>query len=189
MIQLFRFCSGKITSSFPKLSFKVKDFSIFKGEKPTALKNDDIKTLLKMHQLGATWKLVLIISNIKQQDDNSLYKEVKFSNFKEAFSFMTQVAIFSEQINRNILLNVDHPEWENLFNTIKIRLITDDVNNITVKDVFLAYAIDNIAMNVQVKSAESTNDTRILEIAKIAEAWNFNFDQFHRMIETDSKQI
>ncbi|CAD8093309.1 unnamed protein product [Paramecium primaurelia] len=173
MIQLFRFCSGKITSSFPKLSFKVKDFSIFKGEKPTALKIDDVRTLLKMHQLGATWKL---------QDDNSLYKEVKFSNFKEAFSFMTQVAIFSEQINH-------HPEWENLFNTIKIRLITDDVNNITVKDIFLAYAIDNIAMNVQVKSAESTNDTRILEIAKIAETWNFNFDQFHRMIETDSKQI
>ncbi|CAD8083974.1 unnamed protein product [Paramecium sonneborni] len=173
MIQLFRFCSGKITSSFPKLSFKVKDFSIFKGEKPPALKTDDIKTLLKMHQLGATWKL---------QDDNSLYKEVKFSNFKEAFSFMTQVAIFSEQINH-------HPEWENLFNTIKIKLITDEVNNITVKDIFLAYAIDNIAMNVQVKSAESTNDTRILEIAKIAEAWNFNFDQFHRMIETDSKQI
>ncbi|CAD8192262.1 unnamed protein product [Paramecium octaurelia] len=173
MIQLFRFCSGKITTSFPKLSFKVKDFSIFKGEKPTALKMEDIKQLLKMHQLGATWKL---------QDDHSLYKEVKFSNFKEAFSFMTQVAIFSEQINH-------HPEWENLFNTIKIRLITDDVNNITVKDIFLAYAIDNIAMNVQVKSAESTNDTRILEIAKIAEAWNFNFDQFHRMIETDSKQI
>ncbi|CAD8081029.1 unnamed protein product [Paramecium primaurelia] len=173
MIQLFRFCSGKITSSFPKLSFKVKDFSILKAEKPTALKIDEIKTLLKMHQLGATWKL---------QDDNSLYKEVKFSNFKEAFSFMTQVAIFSEQINH-------HPEWENLFNTIKIKLITDDVNNLTVKDIFLAYAIDNIAMNVQVKSAESTNDTRILEIAKIAEAWNFNFDQFHRMIETDSKQI
>lgn len=35
---------------------------------------------------------------------------------------------------------------------------------------------DTIAMNVRVKSAESTNDTRILEVAKIAETWNFNFD-------------
>ena len=35
----------------------------------------------------------------------------------------------------------DQPEWENLFNTIKIKLITDDVKCITVKDLFLAYAI------------------------------------------------
>lgn len=39
------------------------------------------------------------------------------------------------------MIRVDHPEWENLFNSIKIKLITDDVNAITVKDIFLAYAI------------------------------------------------
>lgn len=58
MIQLFRFCTGKITTAFPKLSFKVKDFQTFKAEKNLALKSEDVRTLMKMHQLSATWKIV-----------------------------------------------------------------------------------------------------------------------------------
>ncbi|CAD8163819.1 unnamed protein product [Paramecium octaurelia] len=172
IFSIFKFRFGTIQTNFPKLSFKVLDFQTMKERNPTLISDSDIQTLCKMHSLNSTWKIT----------PQKLYREIKFNNFKEAFSFMNQVAIFSEQIDH-------HPDWENVYNLVKINLNTHDIGGISIKDIFLAYAIDTIAMNVRVKSAESTNDTRILEVAKIAESWNLNFDQFHRMIETDSRQI
>jgi 4a-hydroxytetrahydrobiopterin dehydratase len=69
--------------------------------------------------------------------DGKLQKSFKFSNFIEAFGFMTRIALEAEKINH-------HPEWSNVYNSVTIRLITHDAGGITDYDVKLANIIDKI---------------------------------------------
>jgi 4a-hydroxytetrahydrobiopterin dehydratase len=74
-----------------------------------------------------------------QEKNNSLYKKFSFSNFIDAFSFMTKVAIIAEKMNH-------HPNWSNVYNTVEISLNTHDAGDIvTEKDYQLAKAIDGLA--------------------------------------------
>lgn len=67
-----------------------------------------------------------------KEENNALHAEFKFKNFTQAFSFMTQVAIHAESLNH-------HPEWSNVWNTVKMKLTTHDAGNtITEKDKELA---------------------------------------------------
>lgn len=68
--------------------------------------------------------------------DNALVKKFEFKNFIEAFAFMTKVAFIAEKMNH-------HPEWNNVYNKVSIKLTTHDKGNIvTSKDIELANAID-----------------------------------------------
>lgn len=71
-----------------------------------------------------------------QEVNNTLYKKFVFTNFSEAFAFMTRVAIEAEKLNH-------HPNWSNVWNTVEIWLSTHDAGNIvTEKDYTLAKNID-----------------------------------------------
>ena len=70
-------------------------------------------------------------------EDGSITKSYKFKSFKEAFSKMTQIAFECEAQNH-------HPNWENVYNSLTIKLNTHDVNGITQNDFDLATAIENI---------------------------------------------
>lgn len=73
-----------------------------------------------------------------QEQDNRLTRTFIFKNFSEAFAFMTRVAILAEQ-------HEHHPNWSNVWNTVKIELTTHDAGNtITQKDRDLATAIDKL---------------------------------------------
>jgi 4a-hydroxytetrahydrobiopterin dehydratase len=73
-----------------------------------------------------------------QEKNNSLYKKFSFSNFIDAFSFMTKVAIIAEKMNH-------HPNWSNVYNTVEISLNTHDAGDIvTEKDYELAKAVDGL---------------------------------------------
>ena len=67
--------------------------------------------------------------------DGKLQKSFKFSNFIEAFGFMTRIALEAEKINH-------HPEWSNVYNTVTVRLSTHDAGGITDYDIKLASIID-----------------------------------------------
>ena len=70
--------------------------------------------------------------------DNKLYRKFLFSDFIEAFSFMTKVAFISEKIGH-------HPTFSNTYNTVEILLFTHDANNtITEKDYLLSKKIDEL---------------------------------------------
>lgn len=72
------------------------------------------------------------------EENNELVKKFQFSDFSEAFAFMTRVAILAEQHNH-------HPWWSNVYNQVEIRLTTHDAGNtITDKDRNLAEAIDKL---------------------------------------------
>jgi 4a-hydroxytetrahydrobiopterin dehydratase len=76
--------------------------------------------------------------NMWTEKENALYAELKFKDFVEAFGFMTRVAIHAERLNH-------HPEWSNVWNTVKIKLTTHDAGNtVTKKDRELAKVIEEL---------------------------------------------
>jgi len=73
-----------------------------------------------------------------KEENNKLVADFTFSNFIEAWGFMSQVAILAEKANH-------HPTWSNTYNTVHIELCTHDAGNIiTPKDIDLAAAIDQL---------------------------------------------
>lgn len=70
--------------------------------------------------------------------DGKLHKEYEFADFVEAFAFMTGGALRAERKNH-------HPEWFNVYNTVRVDLSTHDVGGITRLDVDLAGELDEIA--------------------------------------------
>ncbi|WP_420399199.1 4a-hydroxytetrahydrobiopterin dehydratase [Flagellimonas sp.] len=70
-------------------------------------------------------------------EGESICKSFVFKDFKEAFSTMTHIAFVAEQQNH-------HPNWENVYNQLTIKLNTHDVGGITQNDFGLASAIELI---------------------------------------------
>ena len=71
-----------------------------------------------------------------QEKNNQLYRAFTFKDFKDAFSFMTKVALIAEKMDH-------HPNWTNVYNKVEISLSTHDAGDkITDKDHALAKAID-----------------------------------------------
>jgi 4a-hydroxytetrahydrobiopterin dehydratase len=72
------------------------------------------------------------------EESNQLKKSFTFSDFKEAFAFMTRVAFLAESQQH-------HPNWFNVYNRVDIALTTHDAGNVvTEKDRKLAQAIDKL---------------------------------------------
>lgn len=73
-----------------------------------------------------------------KETDNKLHRDYNFTDFRQAFAFMTEVAFAAEDANH-------HPEWTNVYNKVSIHLTTHDAGNtVTEKDRKLAEAIDRI---------------------------------------------
>ena len=70
-------------------------------------------------------------------DDDKLAKSFKFSDFTEAWAFMTAVALYAEKKDH-------HPEWFNVYNRVDIQLTTHDAGGISHKDFDLAGFIDGL---------------------------------------------
>ena len=66
-----------------------------------------------------------------------LEREFNFTNFVEAFSFMTKVALISEKYNH-------HPNLENVYSKVIIKLSTHDLGGITNLDQSMASEINDI---------------------------------------------
>jgi 4a-hydroxytetrahydrobiopterin dehydratase len=64
-----------------------------------------------------------------------LHRELKFSNFVEAFGFMSRVALLAERADH-------HPEWFNVYSTVSIDLQTHDAGGISQRDFDLAHQIN-----------------------------------------------
>jgi len=72
------------------------------------------------------------------EENNRLQASYTFSDFSEAFAFMTSVAIAAEKANH-------HPNWSNVYNKVTFELCTHDAGNtVTQKDRDLAETIDRI---------------------------------------------
>lgn len=91
----------------------------------TKLSDEQIQSKLKDL---AGWSLV----------DGKLHWEHQFSDFNEAWGFMNRVALIAESMNH-------HPEWFNVYHTVKIDLSTHDVGGLSDLDFDLAAKINQVA--------------------------------------------
>ena len=91
---------------------------------PYLLQNEELKEL---------------VAKIPGWEINSrqIQREFNFTNFIEAFSFMTKVALICEKYNH-------HPNWENVYSKVMIRLNTHDLGGITNLDQTLASEINKL---------------------------------------------
>ena len=69
--------------------------------------------------------------------ETQIEREFNFTNFIDAFSFMTKVALICEKYNH-------HPNWENVYSKVIITLNTHDLGGITDLDQTLALEINKI---------------------------------------------
>ncbi len=74
-------------------------------------------------------------------DRDAISKSFKFRNFNAAFAWMTQVALTAEKMDH-------HPEWFNVYSTVKVQLATHDVSGISYKDFDLAEKMDELSIGI-----------------------------------------
>ena len=65
-----------------------------------------------------------------------LRRSFRFTDFVQAFGFMSQVAILAERANH-------HPEWFNVYNKVEVELTTHDADGISELDFRLAKQMDS----------------------------------------------
>jgi len=70
--------------------------------------------------------------------DGKLRKEFQFRNFVEAFGFMTKAALVAESMDH-------HPEWFNVYKTVRVDLSTHEAGGITELDFELASRMESLA--------------------------------------------
>ena len=86
-------------------------------------------------EIGSRLHEIMDWSFIEDQGRDTLQKSFKFKNFREAFAFMTKVAMLAEKMDH-------HPEWFNVYNRVQIILTTHDAAGVSQKDFELAKLID-----------------------------------------------
>ncbi|MDG1032984.1 MAG: 4a-hydroxytetrahydrobiopterin dehydratase [Luminiphilus sp.] len=69
-------------------------------------------------------------------------RDFEFKGFIDAWGFMNSVALLAEKADH-------HPNWENVYNRVVIRLSTHDAQGLTDKDFQLASAIDELTSGNQ----------------------------------------
>ena len=71
-------------------------------------------------------------------ENGKLHREYKFADFVQAFGFMSSAALIAESMNH-------HPEWFNVWSTVKIDLTTHDCGGISERDFALATKMEDLA--------------------------------------------
>ena len=71
----------------------------------------------------------------------ALGREFRFSDFGQAFMYMTQVAEAAETHNH-------HPEWRNVYNKVWVTWTTHDVDGLSLKDIQMAKICDQLFLDL-----------------------------------------
>ena len=74
-------------------------------------------------------------------DAKGIRRNLRFTDFAEAFSFMARVAILAEKADH-------HPEWFNVWNKVVIDLTTHDAGGLSTLDVSLAQRIEQLVSGI-----------------------------------------
>ena len=93
--------------------------------RPEKLSDDAVRTQL---ETLAGW----------QVQGGKLHREFRFADFSEAFGFMARAALVAESMNH-------HPEWFNVWSTVRVDLATHDAGGVTQLDLDLARRMSELA--------------------------------------------
>lgn len=72
------------------------------------------------------------------RDGGAIEKTFQFKDFKAAFGFMTQAALYAEEANH-------HPEWFNVYNRVEVTLTTHDADGVSERDIKMAHFMESLA--------------------------------------------
>lgn len=78
----------------------------------------------------------------QMENRNAIQRIFTFSDFNEAWKFMSRSAIEAEEMNH-------HPEWFNVYNVVEVILTTHESNGVTQKDIDLARKMNTFANDIQ----------------------------------------
>uniref|UniRef100_A0A0K8T2V2 4a-hydroxytetrahydrobiopterin dehydratase n=1 Tax=Lygus hesperus TaxID=30085 RepID=A0A0K8T2V2_LYGHE len=142
---------GRIVQSMLRIC-PLKAYSLFSSCQPLPIPSGGrlfhLQTVLlrrKMPVLTAEERTTLLEPLVSkggsvQESRDAIYKEFQFKDFKEAFKFMTSVALKADEMDH-------HPEWFNVYNKVNITLSTHDCNGLSKRDIKLANIIED-SLNV-----------------------------------------
>ena len=71
-------------------------------------------------------------------NEGKLRRTYVFADFVDAFAFMTASALRIQEMDH-------HPEWSNVYNTVRVDLVTHDAKGVTARDVELAGKMEMLA--------------------------------------------
>lgn len=71
-------------------------------------------------------------------EDGRLKRAYAFRDFVEAFAFMTAAALRVQEMDH-------HPEWSNVYGSVRVELVTHDAGGVTARDTELARRLEAIA--------------------------------------------
>ncbi len=73
---------------------------------------------------------------------DAITRSFVFTDFNEAFAFMTRVALLAEKADH-------HPEWSNVYNRVDVLLTTHDAGGLSMRDIALARSINALLGDAQ----------------------------------------
>jgi len=109
--------------------------------------NEQLKTAL--FSLNQTLDHKQTDHTLWQVKNGKLCNIFVFEDFKQAFTFMSNIALLAEQINH-------HPDWKNSYNQVDIALCTHEAKGITERDFQLAQKI-NALLNQRIPGSQQEN--------------------------------
>ncbi|KAM3143773.1 Pterin-4-alpha-carbinolamine dehydratase 2 [Paramecium bursaria] len=175
IIKMYKFLF-KISQANPRsteiLKLAASDFSQTRGIKPIPLYLDEVMSALEIHSLNQNWKY--------DPQSRRLSRTFKFDDFKESFSFMNQSAIISEQMKH-------YPSWKNQHKQVNVELTSDQ--GVSMKDVLLAFAMEQICFDIKIGSVETINDLRKLVPSLILQNWDSNYQQAENYLQSMEKAV
>ncbi len=72
------------------------------------------------------------------ENGKALVRSLRFTDFGEAFAFLTRVALHAEKADH-------HPEFTSVWNRVDLKLTSHDAGGVTERDYKLAEAINGLA--------------------------------------------
>lgn len=70
--------------------------------------------------------------------DGRLRKTFEFADFVQAWGFMSRVALIAERMDH-------HPDWTNVYRTVRVELHTHDAGGITALDLEIARKMNDLS--------------------------------------------
>lgn len=91
-----------------------------------------------MEKLESTQIIEILKKELQEwkYENNKIIRDLKFKDFKKAFSFMTICALKCEQMDH-------HPDWTNVYNQLHIELNTHSIGGVSNLDIELARFIED----------------------------------------------
>ena len=77
------------------------------------------------------------------EDGTAISRDFRFSDFRQAFAFMTECALAAEKMDH-------HPDWSNSYNRVGVSLSTHSAGGVTPRDIELAGIMDANAVRFAV---------------------------------------